>query len=215
MKLYAIGDLHLAHARNAEALRELRPHPEDGLILCGDVGETSKHLDTAFAAATARFRRVWWVPGNHELYTMRAYTELRGQAKYEECLDVARRYGVATPEDDFIVWEGAHADGGPVLVAPLFTLYDYSYCPEGMNKEEALKWAEDAGVVATDEFLLHPDPHPSREEWCDALITETEQKLEEANKRNLPMVLVSRPASPVVPRVPDSRHGEAARRAPR
>ncbi len=40
MKLYAISDLHLANAPNREALQELPAHPEDGLILAGDVGET-------------------------------------------------------------------------------------------------------------------------------------------------------------------------------
>ena len=46
------------------------------------------------------------------------------------------------------------------MVAPLFLLYDYSFRPAGSPDEEALDWAAEAGVVCTDEALLHPDPYP-------------------------------------------------------
>ncbi|KAI1870804.1 uncharacterized protein JN550_004950 [Neoarthrinium moseri] len=187
MKLYAIGDLHVGHSFNAEALKQLRPHPDDGLILCGDIGETNAHLELAFDAATKNFKDVWWCPGNHELYTMTLHTELRGEAKYAECVRIARKYGVTTPEDEFTLWEG---DGEAVIVAPIFTLYDYSFRPPHVSKEGALAWAQEADTVATDEFLLHPDPFPSREEWCHALVAKAEQKLGEANNKDLPMIIL-------------------------
>ena len=50
---------------------------------------------------------------------------------------------------------------GPVLLAPLFLLYDYSFGRNvGATKEEALRRAHEAGVVCVDEYLLHPDPYP-------------------------------------------------------
>ncbi|KAK7984468.1 hypothetical protein PG989_011870 [Apiospora arundinis] len=183
MKLYAIGDLHLGHKLNREELANLRPHPDDGLILVGDIGETVEHLELAFSAATRNFAQVFWCPGNHELYTLTTQTTKRGRDKYQECLDVAARYGVKTPEDPYTVWEGkdyGDGTGGPILIAPIFTLYDYSFRPAHVTRENALKWAEEADTVATDEFLLHPDPYPSREAWCDALVAETERRLEEA-----------------------------------
>jgi hypothetical protein len=187
-KLYAIGDIHLGHPFNTEAWKVLEHHPDDGLILCGDVGETVEHLELAFDAATKKFKTVWWCPGNHELYTMVLKTTLRGENKYAECVEIARKFGVKTPEDDFVEWEG---EGGPAIVAPIFTLYDYSFRPENMDKEAALKWASEADTVATDEFLLHPDPFPTREDWCHALVAKAERKLAEANSKATPLIIVS------------------------
>lgn len=71
-----------------------------------------------------------------------------------------------TPEDPYPVWEGA---GGPVRIAPLFLLYDYSFLTPGTSTVEAsLTRAYDAGIVCSDAFFLHSDPHKSRNEWCTA-----------------------------------------------
>ncbi|KAF2872824.1 metallophosphoesteras-like protein [Massariosphaeria phaeospora] len=178
-RLYAIADLHLSYKFNRESLEKLQPSPNDGLILCGDVGETDEHLRLAFTQATACFRQVFWVPGNHELYTMPTQKEhgARGDAKYMECVSVAREFGVLTPEDDYVLWEG---EGGPCVIAPIFTLYDYSFRPAHVKLEDALDWAREENIEATDEHLLHPDPHPSRIDWCNALVARTEEKLSAA-----------------------------------
>src|SRR4051794_9399885 len=118
MKLYAISDIHLGFARNRDAFAALSDHREDWLILAGDVGETREHLELALAIATARFARVLWVPGNHELWTVpRAAGAARGEAKYRELVDLCRAYGTLTPEDPFAVWPGAP---GPHTIALLF-----------------------------------------------------------------------------------------------
>jgi predicted phosphodiesterase len=175
-RLWAIADIHLSFKGNREALEKLLPYPNDDLILCGDVGETTEHCHIAFAKAKECFRKVWWVPGNHELYTMPSQKEhgLRGEAKYLECVDIARSYGILTPEDDYVLWKG---EGGPVLIAPIFTLYDYSFRPDDIKLEDALAWAREKDIEATDEHLLHPDPYASRIEWCHALVEKTEAKL--------------------------------------
>lgn len=193
MRLFAIGDLHLSYQLNRNLWAELDPHMhlDDGLILCGDIGEKAEHLTMAFSAATKSFKKVFWVPGNHELYSFGSVAEpaLRGEAKYDQCVAIARKYGVLTPEDDFFVWDG---EGGPHLIAPIFTLYDYSFRPDHIKtKDEALKWAEEAETVATDEYILHPDPHPSREAWCDVLVKKFEAKLHAAQKRGLPLVIIN------------------------
>ncbi|KAI2625079.1 Metallo-dependent phosphatase [Hypoxylon sp. NC1633] len=189
MKLYAIGDLHLSYEYNRKALEELTPHPDDGLILCGDVGEKDEHLELAFEVATRNFGEVFWCPGNHELYTMgAARPDLRGELKYEHCVAIARRYGVHTPEDPFLRWDG---DGGPVIVAPVFTLYDYSFRPATVAREDALRWAEEADTVATDEFLLHPDPHATRDAWCAALVARFARRLADENPEGLPLVIAN------------------------
>ena len=195
--LYALSDIHLSYAPNRAALTLLRPHPNDGLILAGDMGETFSHMRLAFEAATSSFARVWWVPGNHELYSMpsTSTTEpqdaLRGEAKYNACVELAREYGVLTPEDDFVTWQGD--DGKETLVCPVFTLYDYSFRPEHVTREGALAWAMEEGIEATDEFLLHPDPYATRDEWCQALCSRFEAKLTAARQAHpqIPFVIVN------------------------
>ncbi|KAF2002083.1 metallophosphoesteras-like protein [Amniculicola lignicola CBS 123094] len=188
-RLYAIGDIHLSYKVNREELEKLHPRQDDGLILCGDVGETPEHLREAFKQATSCFHRVWWTPGNHELYTLPKQKEhgARGEKKYEECVEVAREFGVLTPEDDFVLWEG---EGGPCLIAPIFTLYDYSFRPAHVPLEGALDWAKEEHIEATDEHLLHPDPYKSRIEWCEHLVNRTEHKLSAAVAANPGVKLV-------------------------
>lgn len=189
-RLWAISDLHLSYKNNRDELENLEPRPTDGLIICGDVGESAEHLRQCFATATACFKQVWWVPGNHELFTLPGTsnkTGARGEAKYHECVDIARGYGVLTPEDDFVVWDG---EGGPVVVAPIFTLYDYSFRPAHVPLEEALEWAGEENILATDESLLHNDPYASRIEWCNALVERAEAKLAAAVMENLGTRLV-------------------------
>ena len=103
-------------------------------------------------------------------------------------MEVCRKLGVVTPEDEYPVWTGR---GGPVAVAPLFLLYDYSFRLPGLaTKEASLAHAYEAGVVCTDEILLHPDPYPSREAWCRARLAETERRLAAVDPA-LPTVLVN------------------------
>jgi hypothetical protein len=119
---------------------------------------------------------VVWVPGNHELWSLSTDpVGLRGEAKYRHLVAMCRRLGVITPEDPFPVWQG---DGGPVVVVPLFVLYDYSFRPDGTStKAEALALAYETGIVCSDEAVLYPDPYPSREAWCHARLALTRRRL--------------------------------------
>jgi 3',5'-cyclic AMP phosphodiesterase CpdA len=189
--LWAISDLHISHKLNREQLEHLQPRPDDGLILAGDIGESPEHLRQAFQKAMSCFREVWWCPGNHELYTLPTQKQhgLRGEKKYDECVEIAREYGVKTPEDKFSIWNGA---GGPCVIAPIFTLYDYSFRPAHVKLEDALEWAREENIEATDEHLLHPDPYSTRIEWCEHLLARTEHRLHAAAAANpgVPLVIV-------------------------
>ncbi|MBP2708510.1 metallophosphoesterase [Microbispora sp. RL4-1S] len=179
--LYAISDLHIAYAENREILEGIRPeHDGDWLIVAGDVGELFADVEWALGLLAGRFAKVIWAPGNHELWTPREDpVQLRGEARYRRLVEVCRGLGVVTPEDDYPVWTGR---GGPVVVAPLFLLYDYSFRMPGLTtKEASLAHAYEVGVVCTDEILLHPDPYPSRDAWCRARVAETERRLAEVD----------------------------------
>ncbi len=178
MKLFAISDLHVGADSNRAALATLAFHPDDWLILAGDLGETIEQLEAVLSVTVPRFAKVFWVPGNHELWTHASdNTGLRGAAKYDALVAVCRARGVLTPEDPYVEWPGT--EGPPTLIAPLFTLYDYTFRPDSVSRDRALDWAMEDGVLCTDEVLLHPDPYPSREAWCHARCDFSERRLGE------------------------------------
>ena len=189
-RLLAVSDLHVGFAANRAIAERIQPAlPADWLIVAGDVGERAADIEWVLGTLTERFAKVIWVPGNHELWThSRDPVRLRGEERYLHLVEAARRLGVRTPEDPYPIWAG---EDGPVVVAPLFVLYDYSFRPAGAGSTaEALAQAYGSGVVSTDERWLHPDPFPSREAWCDDRLTKTERRLAELPP-GLPTVLVN------------------------
>jgi hypothetical protein len=132
------------------------------------------------------------VPGNHELWTPPGdEVDLVGPARYDHLVKAARDLGVLTPEDPWPVWDGM---GGPVLVCPMFLLYDYSVRPPSIpadwSNEAALEVAREAGVVATDEILMSSDPFPDAAAWCADRLAITEARLAE-RPAGMPTVLVN------------------------
>lgn len=189
-RLLAISDLHVGYPENRRHVESLRPgHESDWLLIAGDVAETVGDIEWVLTTLSARFAKVVWAPGNHELWTTTADpVQLRGEERYRHLVDSCRRLGVLTPEDPYPIWSGA---GGPVVVAPLFTLYDYSFRVPGVEtKEEALERAHEAGVVCTDELFLYPDPYPSRDAWCRARVALSQARLTDCDPA-IPLVLVN------------------------
>lgn len=189
-KLLAVSDLHVAYAENRKYVETIRPTTDqDWLIVAGDVAERMADIEWALRTLAGRFAKVVWAPGNHELWTPKDDpVQLRGEARYEHLVALCRSMGVLTPEDPYPVWRGA---GGPVTVAPLFLLYDYSFRPQGTTtKEAALAAAHEAGVVCTDEYFLHPDPHATRDDWSRARVKLTEERLAERTP-GLPTILIN------------------------
>ena len=188
--LYAVSDLHVSHPENRRIADALRPpSTEDWLIVAGDVSETFDEVVAVLRALRGRFAKVIWTPGNNELWTHpKDPVQLRGDHRYRALVAACRELDVLTPEDEFAVWRGA---GGPLLIVPLFVLYDYSFrAPGTRTAAESLEYAYRTGVVCTDEMLLHPDPYPSREAWCQTRLVETERRLRAADP-GLRTVLVS------------------------
>jgi Calcineurin-like phosphoesterase len=174
MKLWAIADLHLATEQNWAGLKALPPYPGDWLLVAGDICETLDLFDQALAWLRSRFARVFWVPGNHEIWLTDRDTEPRSSvAKYAALVTIARRYGVVTPEDPYEVWPPT----GDVIV-PLFTLYDYSFRPAHVGGDHVVAWAAELHNVAADEYLIHASPFPGIAAWCAARCTATAARLD-------------------------------------
>jgi len=200
-RLLAVSDLHVGFPANRAIAERIQPtSPADWLIVAGDVGERAADIEWVLGTLSERFARVVWVPGNHELWThSRDPLRLRGEERYLYLVDACRRLGVVTPEDPYPIWAGP---GGPVVVAPLFVLYDYSFRPADSTSPAGsasagaaspaggLARAYRAGVVSTDERWLHPDPFPSRAAWCEDRVIKTERRLADL-PASLPTVLVN------------------------
>jgi 3',5'-cyclic AMP phosphodiesterase CpdA len=189
-RLLAVSDLHVRHPDNRTVAEGLRPTGDDDwLVVAGDVAEQVDDVLGQLERLRGRFARVLWVPGNHELWTRtKEQPALRGVARYDRLVEGCRALGVDTPEDPWPVFP--HADG-PVTVALLFLLYDYSFLPDGTaTPADGLAAAYRAGVVCTDEHLLAPDPFPDRAAWCAARVATSRARLD-AVDAGLPTVLVN------------------------
>ena len=178
MKLFAISDLHLHYEENRNAVSAIGNYPDDWLILGGDIGERGADLRYVLDIVTKRFAKIFWVPGNHELWTLpKNEEEGKGEAKYQHLVSICREYGVHTPEDPYVLWTG---DGPQTIIAPLFNLYDYSFRPDHVPTDKALSWAREEGLLCNDEVLLQPEPHANITAWCEDRLKYSEQRLEEA-----------------------------------
>ncbi|MGF1464495.1 MAG: metallophosphoesterase family protein [Sandaracinaceae bacterium] len=203
MRLYAVSDLHVGFKANRQLLAALPAHPDDWLIVAGDVGETLEQMAFALETLVPRFAQVLWVPGNHELWTLPSDEGApRGEARYQQLVDMCRAVGVLTPEDPFPLYEG---EGGPAVVAPLFVGYDYTFVPDEVGVDRALAWAAEEDLVCADEAYLHPDPYESKGAWCRQRAAISEARLDDLDPR-YPTVIVNHyplhEDHAVLPRIP-------------
>lgn len=147
--LWAVSDLHAAVKLNGPKIDDIQPaDPSDWLIVAGDVAERFELIVEVMTELASRFDTVIWVPGNHELFCCSA-DRYRGREKYAMLVQAMRSIGVITPEDRYPVFGG-------VTIAPLFTLYDYSFRSRELTVDEALQAAHENNVVMTDEFAIAP-----------------------------------------------------------
>ena len=184
-------------------LEDIPAHPNDWLILAGDVANGRRHLDWCFEVLCGRFRQVVWTPGNHDLWSRAGVaSEPRGMDLYHRLVEIARQHGVLTPEDPYPVF--SHATGD-VIIAPLFLHFDYSFRPGHVHMDDVVKWALDANVIPADERLLHSDPFPDHQSWCAWRCAVTDRRLASCGT-GMPKVLVNHypleESLAVLPRVP-------------
>jgi 3',5'-cyclic AMP phosphodiesterase CpdA len=203
MNLWAISDLHVGYEENRRAVQGCPSYPDDWLIVAGDTGETPSHLDFVLRTLHSRFAQLVWTPGNHDLWTPRDLpSHKRGVAHYDRLVRLCQSYGVLTPEDPFAKWPG---DGPTRAIVPIFTLFDYSFRPVSVPRDQAVEWAADSGVRSADEDLLAADPYPTRDAWCAARVEATEPRLA-ALPADVPLIVVNHfPLNAdlaVLPRIP-------------
>lgn len=151
MRIYALSDLHADLPENRRRLLRLPagPHAGDALIVAGDVADSMEVLRETLTFLRARFRDVFFVPGNHELWVRNdARTSVE---KFFDVLALCDTLGVRTRP----------ARVGGTWVVPLFAWYHESFDVAGEGVEAELEaWADryfcrwPAEVGRVDEFFL-------------------------------------------------------------
>jgi 3',5'-cyclic AMP phosphodiesterase CpdA len=174
VKLYAISDLHIANEKNWLKIQGLSPKPKDWIVLAGDLCEKLEDFARCLEFFSARFAKVVWVPGNHELWTVEKENPLKGEDRYFAFVEMAKRYHTLTPEDPYTEFSSGSEK---FTLVPMFLLYDYTFRPDSVSDAEAISWAEAAGVLCADEYYLNFNPHVSRKAWSAARVAQTYQRL--------------------------------------
>jgi len=72
MRVFAISDLHVDYADNAKWVAGLSTsqYLDDILVVAGDVSYSLQQLEWALKTIAARFKKVLFVPGNHDLWVV-------------------------------------------------------------------------------------------------------------------------------------------------
>lgn len=132
MRIFALSDLHIDHPDNRRWLGGLSStdHVDDALILAGDVSDNLASLAWCFATLAERFRRVMFVPGNHDLWAYRDPGETDSFDRLATVDRLASGHGVQTTP-----WITSD-----LAIVPLHAWYDDSFGSPGTLLKE--RWSD-------------------------------------------------------------------------
>ena len=118
MKVFALSDVHVDYQASKQWLLGLSTldYQRDILILAGDLTDDLQLLEKCFRSLSSKFRKVLFVPGNHELWTIRDNIETSFQ-KFERILEIC---------SDCEIWTDIYQQGR-LSIVPLFSWYDFSF----------------------------------------------------------------------------------------
>lgn len=169
--LWAVSDLHITSPGNRDVVDDLiQPqHPQDWLIVAGDIAERIDVVIETLRVLRDRFEKVIFTPGNHELYS-RTQDTFKGKDRFDALISACRSIGVLTPEDRYPIFAGH-------TIVPMFTLYDHSWRAVGLTPQQAIDQAMDSGVVLTDHWTI--SPYVDVPQWCRERLKYTVGRLSE------------------------------------
>ncbi|KAH7290714.1 hypothetical protein KP509_30G060500 [Ceratopteris richardii] len=124
MRVFVISDLHTDYTENMAWVKKISSatFKQDTLIVAGDVAETLKTFEKTMALLKDRFRHVFFIPGNHDLWCRNVGSEkhMHSLEKLRRILNICRNLGVET-EPKLIKRVG---------IIPLFSWYHQSFDKE-------------------------------------------------------------------------------------
>jgi predicted phosphodiesterase len=119
MRIFAVSDIHIDYEVNARWIADLScvDYQDDVLILAGDVTDTRTLLAWCLGSLVRCFKKVLFVPGNHDLWVIRDGGEKSSLEKFDEVCSVVEASGASM--------QTFRAQG--VSIVPLLGWYDYSF----------------------------------------------------------------------------------------
>ena len=119
MRIFALSDIHVDYDANARWIAALSTaeYQDDVLILAGDVTDTLPKLDWCLNTLANRFKKVLFVPGNHDLWVIRDEPHMNSFQKFDEVAAVVKSSGASMQ---------TFTERG-VSIVPILTWYDYSF----------------------------------------------------------------------------------------
>lgn len=143
-RIFAISDVHIDYAANFTLLEEISnfDYLNDSLIVAGDATDDLNKLQALFDCLQKKFKYVFFVPGNHELWLRKGSFE-NSLDKFEAIIETCSARAVLT-EPKLV---------GATWVVPLFSWY---LGPEG-GKDSL--------------FLPKPGEDKTHEMWSDFFLT--------------------------------------------
>jgi predicted phosphodiesterase len=118
-RFFALSDVHLEYEVNARWIANISAadYRDDVLILAGDIAQTLLLLDWCLSTLARRFRKLLFVPGNHDLWVLRESPEKNSLQKLEEICAIVESSGASM--------QSFHERS--VSIIPLLAWYDYSF----------------------------------------------------------------------------------------
>ena len=116
--VYALSDLHADYPANMELFRELPARPRDAIILAGDISHDLGILRETLGLFAAKYRHVFYTPGNHELWCHKSDGCEDSLEKLQKILALCAELGVRTKPEEI---------GGGVLIVPLLSWYERGF----------------------------------------------------------------------------------------
>jgi len=119
VRIFALSDIHVDFEANAKWVANISTtdYRDDVLILAGDVTDTVRLLEWCLTTFAARFKRVLFVPGNHDLWVMRDGRDKTSLQKFQDVKAVVEASGASMQR---------FQERG-VTIIPLLGWYDYSF----------------------------------------------------------------------------------------
>src|SRR6187549_2349136 len=97
MRVFAVSDVHIDYDVNARWVAGLSAvdYQHDVLILAGDVTDTLSLLDWCLGMLARKFKKVLFVPGNHDLWVIRESNRKNSLQKFEDVRAVVESSGAS------------------------------------------------------------------------------------------------------------------------
>jgi predicted phosphodiesterase len=123
MRVFALSDVHVDYDVNARWVGGLSmsDYRDDVLILAGDLTDTLPRLEWCLATLAARFKKVLFVPGNHDLWVIRDDPRKDSLQKFDDVCAAVESSGASMQP---------FRERGLAIV-PLLGWYDYSFGEPG------------------------------------------------------------------------------------